>query len=142
MYDFLKGFHNLLRWVVVVGGVAAVVLLIRGVVTQAAWTARERAVTSAFTYSLHTQLLVGIVLYGVTPLMRLGMSAPLTDRLLLIEHASTMILAVVAAQVGLSTARRASTDRARYLRATIGTVVAALFIAWATPWGRSLLPWV
>lgn len=142
MYEFLKGFHNLLRWVVVLGGVWALIVMIRGLATQATWGRGERTAASVFTYGMHGQLLVGIVLYVITPLLTAGMAAPLSERLLLIEHAATMILAVVAAQLGTSLARRAKTDRASFLRATIGYAVAMLFIAWATPWGRSLIPWV
>lgn len=142
MYLFLKGLHNLLRWVVVLGGVWALIVMIRGLVTQARWGRTERVASSVFTYGMHAQLLIGIVLYVVTPLLAAGMSAPLSERLLLVEHAATMILAVVAAQLGTSLARRAEGARAKFLRATIGYAVALLFIAWATPWGRNLIPWV
>lgn len=141
MYDFLKGLHNLLRWVVVLGGVYALVVMIRGLATSARWTATEGTAARVFTYGMHLQLLVGLVLYGVTPLVRGGISVRLGERLLLIEHATIMLFAVVAAQLGTSLARRAQTDRAKFLRSTIGYVVAALFIAWATPWGRNLIPW-
>lgn len=142
MYEFLRGLHNLLRWVIVLGGAYALVVMLRGLITSARWTATEGAAAKIFTYSLHLQLLVGLALYAVTPLVRSGIGAPLSDRLLLIEHAVTMVLAVAAAQVGTSTARRASSDRAKFLRASIGYTVAALFIVWSTPWGRNLVPWV
>lgn len=141
MYEFLKGLHNLLRWVVVLGGVYALYRMVRGLATQARWSAADRTAASVFTYGMHTQLLIGLILYAVTPLIQAGMSARLSDRLLLIEHATLMILAVVAAQLGTSTARRADSDRAKFLRSTIGYAVAALFIVWSTPWGRSLVPW-
>lgn len=141
MYEFLKGLHNLLRWVVVLGGVYALIVMIRGLATSARWTATEGLAARVFTYGMHSQLLVGLILYGVTPLVRGGMSAPLSERLLLIEHATIMLLAAVAAQLGTSLARRAEGDRAKFLRATIGYAVAAVFILWATPWGRSMLPW-
>lgn len=141
MYEFLKGFHNLLRWIVVLGGVYALFVMIRGLATSARWTATEGLAARVFTYGMHSQLLIGLILYGVTPLVRGGMSAPLSERLLLIEHATIMLLAAVAAQLGTSLARRAEADRAKFLRATLGYAVAAVFIAWATPWGRSLLPW-
>lgn len=142
MYEFLKGFHNLLRWVIVFGGAWALIVMLRGLLTQASWGRGERVTSSVFTISMHVQLLVGLVLYVITPLLMAGMSAPLTERLLLIEHAATMVLAVVAAQLGTSLARRAEVDRTKFLRATIGYGVALLFIAWATPWGRNLIPWV
>jgi hypothetical protein len=141
MYEFLKGLHNLLRWVVVLGGAYALIVMIRGLATSARCTATEGLAARVFTYGMHSQLLIGLILYGVTPLVRGGMSASLSERLLLIEHATIMLLAVVAAQLGTSLARRAEADRTKFLRATLGYGVAALFIVWATPWGRSLLPW-
>lgn len=141
MYEFLKGLHNLLRWVVVLGGVYALVVMVRGLATSARWTATEGLAARVFTYGMHSQLLIGLVLYAITPLIRGGITVPLNERLLLVEHAATMILAVVAAQLGTSLARRAKTDRAKFLRATVGYAVAMLFIVWATPWGRTLIPW-
>lgn len=141
MYEFFLGFHNLLRWVVVLGGLYALVRMVRGLATRAHWSPADGLAAKVFTYGMHTQLLVGLILYAITPLVRGGMSVPMSDRLLLIEHAGTMVLAVVAAQLGTSLARRAKTDRAKFLRSTIGYAVAALFIVWATPWGRSLVPW-
>ena len=141
LYVFLKGFHNLLRWVVVLAGAYALVLMARGVFTRAAWTGVQDGAARIFTIGMHTRLLVGIVLYGLTPLVAAGITAPLTGRLMLIEHATTMILAVVAAQLGTSLARRAKDDRGKYRRAFTWYLVAAVFILWATPWGKSLIPW-
>ena len=141
MHTFLEELHNLLRWVVVLGGAYALLVMLRGLITSAKWTSTEATAGKIFTYSLHLQLLVGLVLSAITPLVRSGVMAPIDARMSLIEHVVTMILAVVAAQVGTSTARRASTDRAKFLRSTIGYLGAGLFILWATPWGRNLVPW-
>lgn len=142
MYEFLKGFHNLLRWVIAFGGIFAVIVMLRGFASNVKWGGTERIAASVFTYSLHTQLLTGIILYVITPLLTAGMSARLSGRLLLVEHAGTMILAVVAAQLGTSLARRAKDDKDKFTRALLGYAVALVFIAWATPWGRNLIPWV
>lgn len=147
MYEFLRGLHNLLRWIVLLGGVSAIILTVRGLLTRAEWTGRERGIGAAFTGSLHLQVLVGLLLYLVSPIVRGGFAdfgAAMGDadtRFFLVEHGLIMILAAVSAQVGLSLARRASTDRARYLRATVGFVLAMLLIFYAIPWGRSLIPW-
>ena len=142
MLEFLRGLHNLLRWVIVLGGVAAVVLMARGTFARAAWTAREGGVARLFTYGLHLQLLIGLILYAITPLVAAGISAPLSERLLLIEHAVLMLFAVIAAQLGTSLARRAKEDGVKFRRSLIGYSVAMLFIFWATPWGKSLIPWL
>ncbi|MEX2534886.1 MAG: hypothetical protein WD273_04720 [Trueperaceae bacterium] len=147
MFEFLRGLHNLLRWVVLLGGVAALVLALRGLLTSARWTGRERGISAAFAGSLHLQVLVGIVLYLVSPLVRGGMSdfgvamGNDTVRFFLVEHGLIMILAAVAAQVGSSMARHANNDRASYLRATVGFAIAMALILYGIPWDRSVLPW-
>ena len=147
MYEFLRGLHNLLRWVVLLGGFAAVIVMLRGLAAQARWTGRERGIGAAFAGSLHLQVLVGILLYLVSPIVRGGLAdfgAAMGDadtRFFLVEHGLLMLLAAVSAQVGLSLARRAQTDRASYLRATIGVALALLLVLYAIPWGRSLIPW-
>jgi hypothetical protein len=140
-YNFLVGFHNLLRWVVVLGGVWALINMVRGLATQAAWTQQAGLSARVFTYGLHLQLLVGLVMYGLLPAIGRASSGPIDARVSLVAHAGFMILAVIAAQVGTSTARRASNDRAKYLRSTVAYAVAMLLIFWMTPWGRSLIPW-
>lgn len=141
MLELLRGLHNLLRWVIVLGGVYALVLMLRGLLTQAQWTPSDGTAARVFTYSLHLQLVVGVILYAITPLLSGGIGAALTDRLLLIEHVVLMLVAVVAAQLGTSLARRASTDRAKFTRAFAGYLVALVVIFWATPWGQNLIPW-
>lgn len=147
MYLFLLGLHNLLRWVVVLGGVYAVATALRGLLTRAAWSDADRRAGLIFTSALNLQLVVGVVLYLVSPLVRsaLGnMGAAMGNdqlRYFSVEHAAIMLLAVVAAQLGYSLARRATTDRARFSRATIGYGLAAALIAYGVPWGRSLIPW-
>lgn len=147
MYDFLRGLHNLLRWVVLLGGISAIILTFRGLLTRAEWTGRERGVGAAFVGSLHLQVLVGILLYLVSPIVRGGFAdfgAAMGDadtRYFLVEHGLIMILAAVSAQLGLSLARRAAADRTRYLRASIGFALALLLVVYGTPWGRSLVPW-
>lgn len=147
MYDFLRGLHNLLRWIVLLGGVSAIVITLRGLLTRAEWTGRERGIGAAFAGSLHLQVLVGLLLYLVSPIVRGGFAdfgAAMGDpdtRFFLIEHGLIMVLAAVSAQLGLSLARRAMTDRARFLRASIGFALATLLVLYAIPWGRSLVPW-
>lgn len=148
MYLFLVGLHNLLRWVIVLGGLYALVGAVRGLATNAAWTGADRRAGLIFTSSLNLQFLLGLLLYVVSPLTRSAMAdmgAAMANsqlRFFAVEHVVTMLLAVVAAQVGYSTARRAADDRARFVRATIGYAVAGLLIVVGVPWWRPLVPWL
>jgi cytochrome c biogenesis factor len=147
MYEFLKGLHNLLRWIVMLGGVWALITAVRGLAVRAQWTASERRAGAIFAGSLHLQIVVGLLLYLVSPLIRGGFSdfaAAMGDRatrFFLMEHMVIMILAAVAAQVGLSTARRASDDRSSFVRATVGYALAWALLLYGIPWWRPLLPW-
>ncbi|MEX2542452.1 MAG: hypothetical protein WD314_11615 [Trueperaceae bacterium] len=147
MYEFLKGLHNLLRWVVLLGGVWALIAALRGLFSRAQWTASERRAGAIFAGSLHLQILLGVLLYLVSPIVRGGFSdfgGAMGDdvtRFFLVEHLAVMILAAVAAQVGLSTARRATDDRRSFVRASIGFGLAMLLILYGIPWWRPLLPW-
>lgn len=147
MYEFLKGLHNLLRWVVLFGGIWALIAAIRGLAAQAPWTAGVRRAGAIFTGSLQLQVVIGLLLYVVSPIVRGGLSnfgtAMGSDvtRFFLVEHLVLMILAAVSGQLGLSLARRAGDDRSSYIRATVGFGLAMALILLATPWWRPLLPW-
>lgn len=147
MYEFIKGLHNLLRWIVLLGGIWALIAALRGLFSRAQWTAADRRAGAVFAGSLHLQVLLGVLLYLVSPIVRGGFrefAAAMADdvsRFFLVEHLAVMILAAVAAQVGLSTARRAADDRRSFVRTSIGFGLAMLLILYGIPWWRPLLPW-
>jgi len=146
MYEFLKGLHNIVRWVVLLGGIAAVVLALRGLFTRAAWSDLERRVGTIFAGSIHLQLVIGFILYFVSPFIQGGMrdfGAAMGNpelRFFLVEHMVIMILAAVAAQVGSSMAKKAPNDRAAFTRASVGFVLALALIFYGIPWDRPALP--
>jgi hypothetical protein len=149
-YEILKGLHNIIRWVVVLGGLYALVLTLQGVFTRTAWTATVQRAGLIFTSALNIQLVLGILLYFVSPYiqglmtgMRADMGAIMGDRqsrFFAIEHWFTMILALIIAQVGYSLSKRAKDDRTKYVRSSVAYVLAALLIAYGIPWWRPLFP--
>jgi hypothetical protein len=147
MYEFLRGLHNLTRWLVLLGGVWALVAALRGLMSRAGWTAADRRAGAIFAGVLSFQFLLGLLLYFVSPLVRGGFSdfgAAMSNdvtRFFLIEHLVIMLLAVASAQIGLSTAKRAEGDRAKFVRASIGYGLAMALILYGIPWWRPLLPW-
>jgi hypothetical protein len=149
-YEILKGLHNIIRWVVVLGGLYALVLTLQGFFTRTAWTATVQRAGLIFTSALNIQLVLGILLYFVSPYiqglmtgMRADMGAIMGDRqsrFFAIEHWFTMILALIIAQVGYSLSKRAKDDRTKYVRSSVAYVLAALLIAYGIPWWRPLFP--
>jgi uncharacterized membrane protein YdjX (TVP38/TMEM64 family) len=104
-----------------------------------------------FTSLLNLQLILGLVLYGISPITRAAMTnfaAAMKDstlRFFAVEHVAGMLLAVVIAQVGYSISKRARTDSGKFLRAAIAYSIAGVVILASIPWpflkyGRPLFP--
>ena len=148
MIDFLTGLHNLLRWVVLIAGVLAIGATLRGLITRAPWTDGVRRLGLVFLTSLHVQLVLGLILYAFSPLVRNGlanMGAAMQSeqlRFFVVEHLTIMILAVVAAQLGYSFSKRVEGDRKKYVRASVGYVLAGILLIVGIPWWRPLIPWL
>jgi hypothetical protein len=146
-YELLKGLHNILRWVVIMGGLYAIATSIHGLYRYRIWTNNDRVAGIIFTSSLNTQLVIGIVLFLVSPFIRgllnvddVNPIKEATSRFFVVEHWAVMILAIIAAQLGYSLAIRARDNRTKFLYSTSGYVLAALLIAYGIPWWRPLLP--
>lgn len=147
MIEFLTGLHNLLRWVVLIAGVLAIGAAVRGLATRAPWTDGVRRLGLVFISSLHVQLVLGLILYVVSPLVRnaLGNMAEAMQsdqlRFFVVEHLTLMILAIVAGQLGYSLSKRAEGDRRKYVRAAVGYGLSGILLIIGIPWWRPLIPW-
>jgi len=147
MYLLIKGLHNITRWVVVFGGIYALITALRGAFAGGTWGANDKRAGVIFTSALALQLILGLILYFISPyisgLIGAGMDVVMSNteaRFFVVEHFIVMLIAVVVAQLGYSLGKRAPTDRAKFVRSSIGYVVAALLIAYGIPWWRPLLP--
>ena len=147
MYPYVLGVHNIVRWLVLLAGVAAVFLAWRGWLGRRQWTAAEARATRAFTGLLDLQFLIGLSLYVVfSPLTRQAfrdMGAAMRDaptRYFLVEHPVIMLAAIVVAHVGAVQVRRATTDAERFQRASIWFGLALAAIAGFIPWARPFVP--
>lgn len=146
--SLLKGFHNLLRWVVVLGGIYALIAMIRGLTSQVRYDKPAEQAGRLFVSVLDLQVVVGVVLYLISPFVKSAMQGGMAEvmgntalRSILVEHVILMVLAAIAAHIGLATARAAASDRAKFMRGLIWYLVAALLIVLGTPWSRALIPW-
>lgn len=145
MYDILLIIHNLLRWVVLILGLAAVVRGLAGWLGKQNWQPLDRRLGSFYTMSLDIQFLVGLLLYFVfsdlttANLGNFGQAMGVPDlRFFLFEHPFTMLVAVILAHLGTVLARRADSDTAKFRRLAIWTLLSLLAILVAIPWERPL----
>ena len=150
-YLFLKDTHSLLRWIVILACLWALLRVWSGFLAHSEWTKKDQMAGLFFTSFLNLQLILGLVLYGISPITRSAMAnfaAAMKDSMLrfyAVEHLAGMLVAAVIAQVGYSISKRAETDRGKFLRAAIAYSIAALLILASVPWpfmkyGRPLFP--
>lgn len=102
MYSFLKYLHSGLRYVVLILIVAAIVQAFLGWIGNKTYTEGNRKLNLFAFISAHTQLLIGLILYFVSPLVNFSaatMKDP-TARYWTVEHISMMIIAIALITVG------------------------------------------
>ncbi|MEJ2287574.1 MAG: hypothetical protein P8Y02_02830 [Deinococcales bacterium] len=143
MYIFLLDLHDLLRWVIIIVGVIAVAMALRGAFARAGWSGQQNALGRVFTISVDLQLLIGLLLYFVFSPITTGAfrdfgTAMQNDhvRFFLVEHLPIMVIAIALIHVGASRARRLNSSRPAAIFYTVAMVLVFLGI----PWWRPLLP--
>lgn len=146
MVEVLAAIHNVLRWVVLIAAFAAIGMAWQGVFSKRAWTRGDRLRSVALVASLHIQLLLGLVLYALSPVVRAGlqdMSTAMSTRgirFFVVEHLFLMVLAVVVIQVGSIMAKKADEDAKKHKRAAIFFTLGLVLVLGGIPWFRPLFP--
>jgi hypothetical protein len=134
--------HSLLRWAVLLVMVAVTATMALRYAKAAAWTATDRRAALFFTILLDVQFLVGLVLYGVSPITRGAMQDMATAmrepsvRFFVAEHPMIMLFAVALAHAGSVFAKKAPTDRLKFGRATMFFALSTALVLWGIPWWR------
>jgi hypothetical protein len=146
MYVALLHTHNLTRWIVLVAALLALVWALQGWLANRPFEKRHRFANLAFVASMDVQLLIGIALYVVSPLVQVALSdmgAAMRIhelRFFAVEHLSIMLVAVILAHVGSATVRRAKGDRGKHGRGLLWFGLSTIALLAGIPWDRALLP--
>lgn len=147
MYIWILSLHNLLRWLVVIGGVLAFGGALWGWFGKRDWTRLDDGLGLIFAVGLDVQVLIGLLLYFIfSPLTTAALqniSAVLQDSTLMffvVEHGVTMLAALALAHAGRALTKKAAHAAGKHQRAAIFFGLALLAIFVAMPWGRPLNP--
>ncbi len=146
MYVFILTLHNIARWVALGLVVVATVRALIGWLGKREWSETDRKIGTLTTIGVDIQLLLGILLYFISPLTRLalqdfGAAMGVPDlRFFALEHVFYMLIAIVFAHLGSALPKRAQDSNAKFKRAAITFGPALLFILLGMPWFRPLLP--
>ncbi len=137
--------HGWNRWLVLAAAAVALVAAYAGWLRGGTYGGAVRTSAEVFIGLLGLQVLLGLVLYALSPLVRTGLAdlgaamAVKELRFFSVEHITGMLIAMTAAQVGAVRVRRASTDGAKLRQAAIWRTVAVAAVLASIPWWRPLL---
>lgn len=145
MYMTILAFHNILRWVVLLGGLLAVGKAVAGWLGKKEWTPVDSQFGLIFTIGMDTQLLLGLLLYFVlSPITTHAFTdfgAAMADsevRFFAVEHIAVMLVAVVLAHVGRARTKKMADAVGKHRVAAIFFTLALLAVLAGTPWMRPL----
>lgn len=146
MYTGLLHLHNVTRWLVLIAAIYAIVVSIRGLASHKTWTKGDQRAGLIYSSLLGVQLVIGIILYIISPVVQSGlrdMASTMQNsqiRFFVVEHITLMIIAFVVAQVAYSISKRTAHDRGKFMRSSIGYVLATVLVLFAIPWWRPFFP--
>jgi hypothetical protein len=144
MYIGLKHLHSYWAYVVLIILLIAVVNAIIGLSGNKTFTAKDRRLALFALIAAHTQLLIGLILYFVSPYGSRNLSnmgSAMKDaslRLYVIEHPLVNIIAIVLITIGYSRAKRLTTDTGKFRTITITYLIALILLLSRIPWNAWL----
>jgi hypothetical protein len=130
MYEIFKDLHSWFRYVVFLLVLVAIIQSLMGWLGKKPYTEINRKINLFALISAHTQLLIGIVLYFLSPFVQFNSDTMKNDvtRYFTVEHWVGMIIAIVLITIGHSKAKRIETSEGKHKTIAIFYLVAFLVI--------------
>ena len=144
MYPYVQFVHSYWAYLVLLILIITTVNSLVSYFSDKEYGARDMRLALFTLIVTHIQLLIGIILYFVSPLgakaiVSEGMSAAMKDpalRLYVVEHPIGMILAVVFITVGYSRHKKKLTSRPKFKQLAIFYTLALLVMLALIPWAN------
>lgn len=136
IYPFLQKFHSGWAYLVLLLLFIVVLLSIIGLVSKGQFTATNRKLALFALIFSHIQLLVGLVLWVISPRGKAALSqtSDAALRLTALEHPLTNIIAIVLITIGWSRHKKISDDRTIFKNFSIFYGLGLLLILSKIPW--------
>lgn len=136
MYHFIQKFHSGWAYLALLLLVFAVVNSLMGMTSKKEFTAKDRKIALFGLIGAHIQLLVGLILYFVSPLGHalLGEMKDADVRLTSLEHPLINIIAIVLITIGWSKHKKGETGTAKFKSIAIFYGIGLLLILSRIPW--------
>lgn len=136
MYGFIQKFHSGWAYLALLILVIAIINSISGLVSKREFLNKDRKVALFALIAMHIQLLVGLILYFVSPLGldSLGKMSDKALRLTSLEHPLINIIAIVLITIGWSKHKKLVTSESKFKTFSIFYGIALLLILSRIPW--------
>lgn len=140
MYEFIQKFHSGWAYLALLLLVVAVANSALGFFSKKEFTAKDRKIALFGLIATHIQLVVGLILYFVSPLGHavLGEMKDSAIRLTSLEHPLINILAIVLITIGWSKHKKMEDGTAKFKSIMTGFGLGLLLILSRIPWSMWL----
>jgi H+/gluconate symporter-like permease len=140
MYTILLSAHSVVRWFILVVFIYATIRAFYGWLQKKEFSKTDKRVLLVSSSLAHLQLLIGVWLYFVSPLVsfflnNFHVAVHLKEfRFFGMEHALIMLIAIIFITIGSSVAKRKKTDIAKFKTIAIWYALALILIVGAIPY--------
>ena len=137
MYEIIKGIHSGWAYLAFLVLVIAVVNSLVGLVSKKEFTERDRKISLFGLVAIHTQLLIGLIVYFVSPLglSSLGQMKDATLRLTSLEHPLMNIIGITLITIGWMKHKKSTTSASKFQIFSIYYGLGLILILSKIPWG-------
>lgn len=140
MYTGLQHAHSFIAYAALILLIVASINAIIGMTSKKEFKDGDRKLSLFALIFTHIQLLIGIILYFVSPLVQ-SFSVAMKDstlRLYALEHPLINIIAVILITVGFSKHKKATTSQAKFKSIAIMYALGTILILSRIPWSNWL----
>ena len=140
MYPSALWLHSWLRWAVLLTGLVAWLRAIGGKTARRPWTPQDELWGLLLTVSVDLQFVVGLVLYSLSPITRLGLrnfAAAMqinVARFFTIEHVIGMIAGIALVHIARVKIRKAADSERKHRLAMVLYGIAIVLMIISIPW--------
>lgn len=136
MYHFIQKFHSGWAYLALLLLIIAVVNSILGLVSKNEFYPKDRKIALFGLIAIHTQLLVGMILYFVSPngFSSLGQMSNPELRLTSLEHPLINIIGIALITIGWVKHKKATTSESKFKTFSIFYSLGLLLILSRIPW--------
>jgi NADH:ubiquinone oxidoreductase subunit 2 (subunit N) len=136
MYPFLKNFHSGWAYLALLLLFVASINSLIGYLNKKEFTPKDRKIALFALIAMHVQLLIGLVLYFVSPYGKesFGLMKDADLRLTSLEHPLVNIIAIVLITIGWSRHKKAATSEAKFKAIYLPYIIGLLLVLSKIPW--------